>query len=61
MDQQPVTRIGTQAFTCPVCENAFQARVVEAVAHQGQDSDFYPHYLGENPLPFFLVQCPSCR
>jgi len=28
--------------------------------HKGQDSDFYPHYLGLNPLPYYLVQCSKC-
>jgi uncharacterized protein (DUF2225 family) len=45
---------------CPACSNEFEARIVRSVTHQGQDSDFFPHYLGENPLPFFLVRCPEC-
>lgn len=47
-------------FTCPTCHHEFETQVVKAVTHQGQDSDFFPHYLGVNPLPFFLISCPNC-
>jgi len=47
-------------FVCPACKAEFESRTVKSVTHKGQDSDFFPHYLGENPLPFFLVQCPEC-
>jgi len=50
-----------ESFECPVCQNRWKAKVVNSVTHQGQDTDFYPHYIGEDPLPFFLVQCPSCN
>jgi uncharacterized protein len=61
-EETPVgTRFNQKIFHCPVCSAGFSARVVESVTHQGQDSDFYPHYLGDDPLPFFLVQCPECR
>jgi len=56
-----VTRLIKQEFQCPVCRAAFQGQVVESVSHQGQDSDFFPHYLGPDPLPFFLVQCVQCQ
>lgn len=55
------TRFVLKRFCCPVCHNEFDAKIVEAVVHQGQDSDFFPHYVGEDPLPFFLVQCPKCN
>ncbi|GAB4279934.1 MAG: hypothetical protein Kow0029_24170 [Candidatus Rifleibacteriota bacterium] len=48
------------SFICPSCSTQFEARTVKSVTHQGQDSDFFPHYLGENPLPYFLVSCPEC-
>ncbi|MBI3038707.1 DUF2225 domain-containing protein [bacterium] len=54
------TRLIEQAFVCPICGRSFTAKVVESVTHQGQDSDFYPHYIGDNPLPHFLVQCKEC-
>lgn len=54
------TRFREKEFVCPVCKTSFLAPVVEAVTHQGQDSDFFPHYLGPDPLPHFLVQCVSC-
>lgn len=47
-------------FVCPSCKNEFEAKIVSSVTHQGQDSDFFPHYVGENPLPYFLVRCPKC-
>lgn len=55
-----VTSFKISGFTCPACSSVFDARTVTSITHQGQDSDFLPHYLGENPLPFFLVQCPKC-
>ncbi len=55
------TRFNDKSFTCPVCTLAFEATTVEAVSHQGQDSDFFPHYIGDDPLPHFLVQCPGCQ
>lgn len=55
-----VTSFKLSGFTCPACGAIFEARTVVSITHQGQDSDFLPHYLGENPLPFFLVQCPEC-
>jgi uncharacterized protein (DUF2225 family) len=54
------TSFKTSSFICPSCSTSFEARIVKSVTHQGQDSDFFPHYLGENPLPFFLVRCPEC-
>lgn len=55
------TKFKNSNFICPACSTEFEARVVKSVTHQGQDSDFFPHYLGENPLPYFLVQCPNCN
>lgn len=54
------TSFKSSNFICPSCSTDFEARIVKSVTHQGQDSDFFPHYLGENPLPFFLVKCPEC-
>ncbi len=54
------TQFKKGSFSCPACSKEFECLVVKSVTHQGQDSDFFPHYLGENPLPFFLVQCPKC-
>lgn len=56
-----VTSFKINSFNCPACKAIFEARTVTSITHQGQDSDFLPHYLGENPLPFFLVQCPECN
>lgn len=56
-----VTSFKLSGFTCPACGAIFEARTVTSITHQGQDSDFLPHYIGENPLPYFLVQCPECR
>lgn len=55
------TRLMEETFDCPVCQAHFQGKIVDSVSHQGQDSDFFPHYVGENPLPFFLLQCPQCN
>lgn len=57
---QLTTRLAQQHFRCPTCLSEFDSNIVEAVSHQGQDSDFYPHYIGDDPLEHFLVQCPTC-
>ena len=54
------TRFSEKEFSCPVCGFVFSSRIVESVSHRGQDSDFFPHYLGDDPMPYFLVQCGSC-
>jgi len=55
-----VTSFKISSFSCPACKAVFDAKTVTSITHQGQDSDFLPHYLGENPLPYFLVRCPEC-
>ncbi|HOY65364.1 MAG TPA: DUF2225 domain-containing protein [Candidatus Ozemobacteraceae bacterium] len=55
-----MTRLARQHFACPTCKSEFDADIVESVSHQGQDSDFFPHYLGDDPLEYFLVACPTC-
>lgn len=55
-----MTTFKTDQYACPACSKVFSAQTVLTLSHRGQDSDFFPHYVGENPLPFFLVQCPSC-
>lgn len=55
-----MTRLIDHPCTCPVCRATFHAQIVETVSHQGQDSDFFPHYQGDDPLPYFLVSCPEC-
>ncbi len=54
------TKMIDENFSCPVCGTRWISKVVDSVSHQGQDSDFYPHYIGDDPLPYFLVQCPEC-
>lgn len=49
------------SFTCPTCGTEFDAKTIKSVSHRGQDADFFPHYVGESPLPYFLVQCPKCQ
>lgn len=55
-----MTVFKTDEYICPACKTKFEARTVQTLTHQGQDSDFFPHYVGDNPLPFFLAQCPNC-
>ena len=50
-----------EVYNCPVCKTEFTAKTVQTLTHQGQDSDFFPHYVGDNPLPYFLAQCPNCK
>ncbi|MBF0547960.1 MAG: DUF2225 domain-containing protein [Candidatus Riflebacteria bacterium] len=56
-----MSRFSIQDFSCPVCSVPFKAKVVEAVSHEGQDTDFFPHYIGEDPLPHFIIQCTECN
>ena len=54
------TEFRLATFTCPICGKSFETETVKSVSHRGQDADFFPHYIGKNPLPYFLVQCPNC-
>jgi len=55
-----LTTLTTEHYVCPSCGNEFDEKIVVSFMHKGQDSDFYPHYLGLNPLPYYLVQCSKC-
>ena len=54
------TKYKVENFNCPCCGNNFDSRIVTMITHEGQDSDFLPHFVGDNPLPFYLAKCPNC-
>ena len=56
------TALYNSKIKCPVCENEFEITKVRStqVKLQKQDSDFCPHYDGQNPLYYEVVVCPNC-
>ena len=54
------TSYKTETYVCPCCGKEFDCRTVTMITHDGQDSDFLPHYVGGNPLPYFLAKCKHC-
>ena len=55
------TTYKTEKFVCPCCGKEFESRIVTMITHEGQDSDFLPHFVGDNPLPFYLAKCSNCN
>ncbi len=55
------TKYNNETFICPCCGKEFETKIVTMITHEGQDSDFLPHFVGENPLPFYLAQCIYCN
>lgn len=55
------TKYKTEKFNCPCCGKDFEARIVTMITHEGQDSDFLPHFVGDNPLPYYLAVCNHCN
>ena len=55
------TTYKTEKFICPCCGKEFESKIVTMITHEGQDSDFLPHFVGENPLPFYLAKCSHCN
>ena len=54
------TTYKTEEYRCPCCGHTFECKTVTTITHEGQDSDFLPHFIGSNPLPFYLAKCPVC-
>lgn len=55
------TKYKTESFLCPCCGKEFECKIVTMITHEGQDSDFLPHFVGGNPLPFYLAKCSNCN
>lgn len=53
----------TQRITvrCPKCDTIFDIKKLVTSGHTGQDTDFRPHFLGEDPLNYFVHICPKCK
>ncbi len=47
-------------LTCPVCATQFATTGVVSTNRIGQDTDFRPHTLGTDPLPYYVHVCPNC-
>ena len=54
------TEYKTEKYVCPCCNKEFESKIVTSITHEGQDSDFLPRYVGDNPLPFYLAKCSYC-
>jgi len=48
------------AMICPKCRLLFKSIHIASCGYISQDTDFYPHYWGFNPLPHFVHRCPGC-
>ncbi len=55
------TKYKNENFVCPCCGKEFETKIVTMITHEGQDSDFLPHFVGGNPLPFYLAKCSQCN
>jgi len=60
-DAKPVIK-KKKEVKCPVCENTFEITKVRSrsIRLVKQDTDFCPHYEGENPLFYEAVVCAHC-
>lgn len=54
------TNYKTEKYICPCCGKEFVCKTVTSITHEGQDSDFLPRFVGNNPLPFYLAKCTHC-
>ena len=50
----------TEIRACPVCEARFAVQTVHSCGSHGADSDFRPHYWGQDPLESFVHACYEC-
>lgn len=51
-----------KAFTCPVCDKEFKAKVVKSgkIKLENLDSDLRPIYQYMDPLKYDAIVCPTC-
>ena len=56
-----MTTINERQIKCPFCSNIFNIVEVTSFSVAEKDSDFFPHYLGANPLPILVETCPNCK
>ena len=56
-----MTTINERQIKCPVCNSFFNIVEVTSFSVAEKDSDFFPHYLGANPLPILVENCSNCK
>ena len=56
-----MTKTQLQKFTCPLCGNMFESKVITSTNTLGPfHSDFYREAQGEQPICYFVQTCSSC-
>jgi len=55
-----MTTINEREVICPFCGKPVSIVEVMSFSIGEKDSDFFPHYLGANPLPVLVETCPNC-
>ncbi|HEY3422573.1 MAG TPA: DUF2225 domain-containing protein [Methanocellaceae archaeon] len=56
-----MTTIHPQKFTCPLCGNMFESKVITSTNTLGPfHSDFYREAQGEQPICYFVQTCTNC-
>jgi hypothetical protein len=56
-----MTILQTLKFTCPLCGNVFESRIVESTNSFGRlHSDLYREAEGVQPICYFVHTCPGC-
>ncbi|MCD4657471.1 MAG: DUF2225 domain-containing protein [Planctomycetes bacterium] len=56
-----MTTINERQIKCPYCNNYINIVEVTSFSVAEKESDFFPHYLGVNPLPILVETCPNCK
>jgi uncharacterized protein (DUF2225 family) len=56
-----MTKLQLIELCCPVCDNHFQSRAVEAAdSPAGKRTDFHEQWPGRTPLPYMVHMCDRC-
>ncbi len=55
-----MTTINEREVTCVFCKEKFIVMEASSFTIAEKESDFFPHYLGANPLPIMVESCPKC-
>ena len=55
-----MTTINEREVICPFCKDKFDVTEISSFTIAEKESDFFPHYLGANPLPIMIDICQKC-
>jgi uncharacterized protein (DUF2225 family) len=57
----PMTKLQLIELCCPVCDNHFRSRAMEAQeSPAGKRTDFHEQWPGRTPLPYLVHMCDRC-